>query len=166
MPGNVFSKINFPKLDFLKAVSVTLIANSGIMKMKKSNLILVSATDFFIKFLALPNFLESFSSPLKKGVGWDRKLMCFHLKIYVILFNSFSLFLLEHIGVFWMFLLLPAVEWDLTNPWKLFKPNELTWQLSFWDLRIWRWFTIIDYTLQNTLQDHMHLLHQFISLIF
>ena len=105
-----FSKISFPNLDFLKAVSVTMIANSEKMKMKKSHLILVSPTDFLKKFLPLPYFLETLSSPLKKGVGGGRKLMCFHLKIYVILYNSFCVFLLEHIDVFGMFLLLPAIK--------------------------------------------------------
>ena len=77
-----------------------MIANSEKMKTKKSHLILVSPTDFLTKFLPLPNFSETFSSPLKKGVGGDRKLMCFHLKIYVILFNSFCVFLLEYIDAF------------------------------------------------------------------
>ena len=36
--------------------------------------------------------------------------MCFHLKVYVILFNSFCVFLLEHIDAFGMFLLLPAIK--------------------------------------------------------
>ena len=43
-------------------------------------------------------------------MGWGKKLMCFHLKIYIILFNSFCVFLLEHINVFGMFLLLPAIK--------------------------------------------------------
>ena len=110
VPGRIFSKTNFPNLDFLKAVSVTMIANSGKMKMRKSHLILVSFTDFLRRSLPLPNLLETFSFPLKKGVGGDRKLMHFHLKIYVILFNSFCVFLLEHIDVFLMFLLLPAIK--------------------------------------------------------
>ena len=36
--------------------------------------------------------------------------MCFHLKIYVILFKSFCVFLLEHIDVFSMLLLLPNIK--------------------------------------------------------
>ena len=128
------------------------------MKMKKSHLILVpSSTGFLKKFIPLRKFLETLSSPLKKGVGGDRKLMCFRLKIYVILFNSFCVFLSEHIDAFWMFLLLPAIKnktiiqnktedrqsgrsssWArLTNPWKLFKPNKPTRQLSFWEFRFW-----------------------------
>ena len=87
-----------------------MIANSEKTKMKKSHLILVSPTDFLTKFLPLPNFLETFSSPFKKEVGGDRKLMCFHLKIYEILFNSFCVFLLEHIDVFSMLLLLPVIK--------------------------------------------------------
>ena len=72
--------------------------------MKKSiHLILVSPTDFAKKFLPLPNFSETLSSPLKKEKGGGRKLMCFYLKIYVILFKSFCVFLLEHIDVFGMF---------------------------------------------------------------
>ena len=111
MPGRIFSKISFPNnLDFLKAVPVTMVANSEKRKMKKSNLVLVSPTDFLKTFLPLLYFLETLSSPLKKGVGGDRKLMCFHLKIYVILFNTFCVFLLEHIDVFLTFLLLPAIK--------------------------------------------------------
>ena len=60
VPGRLFSKISFPNLDFLK--SVTMIANSKKIKMKKSHLIFVSPTDFLKKFLPLPNFLETESS--------------------------------------------------------------------------------------------------------
>ena len=42
-------------------------------------------------------------------MGEGRKL-CFQLKIYVIFFNSFCVFLLEHIDVLGMFLLLPAIK--------------------------------------------------------
>ena len=103
--------------------------------------------------------------------------MCFHLKIYV-LCNSFCVFLLERIDVFWMFLVLPAIKnktiiknktedrqsvtyssWArLTKAWKLFKPNKPTRQLRFWEFRILRWFTVIDYTVQSTPQDHIHLI--------
>ena len=171
MPVRIFSKISFPNLDFLKAVSVTMIANSEKMKMKKSHLILVSPTDFLKKFLPLPYFLETLSSPLKKGVGGGRKLMCFHLKIYVILFNSSCVFLLEHIDVFWIFLLLPTIKNKTIIQNKTEDRQSVTsssWarltnplQLSFWEFKILRWFTIIDYTLQNKLQDHT-----FISLSF
>ena len=113
-------------------------------------------------------------------MGEDRKLMSFHLKIYVILFNSFSMCLLDHIDVFLMFLLLPVIKnktiiqnktedrksvtsynWArLAIPWKLFKPNKPTRQLSSWKFEILRWFNITDYTLQNTFQDHtLHLPH-------
>ena len=115
-------------------------------------------------------------------MGGDWKLIYFHLKIYAILFNSFCAFLLEQTDVFGMFLLLPTIKKkkkkkiienktedrqsvtslqlkrDLTNPWKLFKPNKPTTHLSFWEFKILRWFAIIDYTLQNRLQDHtLHL---------
>ena len=168
-----FYKKNFPKLDFLKAVSVNMVADSAKMKMKIYHPILVSPTNFLKKFLPLANFFETLSSSLKRWVGGGRKL-CFHLKIYLKLFNSFCVFLLEHIGFFWMFLLLLAITMNtiiqnkredrqsvtsfswarLTRPWKLLKPNKPTRQLSFWEFKILRWFTIIDYTLQNTLQDH------------
>ena len=96
-----------------------MIANSEKMKTKKS----------------YPNFILSF----KKGMGWGRKLLCFHRKIYLILVNFFCVFLLEHIDVFWMFLLLPAIKskakdrqsvtssnWArLTNPWKLSNQIDL-----------------------------------------
>ena len=65
MPGTIFSKKSFPELDFLKAVSITMIANSE-MKMKKSRPILVSPTDFLKKVHPLPNFLENFFFPSKK----------------------------------------------------------------------------------------------------
>ena len=68
-----------------------MIVNSEKMKMRKSHPILASATDFLKKFLPLPSFLETVSSPIKKGVGGGEKL-CFHLKICVILFNSFCVF--------------------------------------------------------------------------
>ena len=88
--------------------------------------------------------------------------------------------LLDHIDVFLMFLLLPVIKnktiiqnktedrksvtsynWArLAIPWKLFKPNKPTRQLSSWKFEILRWFNIIDYTLQNTFQDHtLHLPH-------
>ena len=83
-----------------------MIANSEKMKMKKFHPILVSPTDFLKKIFPLAYFIETLSSTLKKWVGGGKKLMCFHLKVYVILFDSFCMFLLEHIDVFWMFLLL------------------------------------------------------------
>ena len=36
--------------------------------------------------------------------------MCFHLKIYVLFFNSIFVFLLEYIDISWMILLLPAIK--------------------------------------------------------
>ena len=100
MPRTIFAKKSFPRLDFLKAVSVTKIANSEKMKMKKSHpVISVSPTDF-LKKNSSRNILKTLSSPLKKVVGGGRKVMCFHLKIYVILLNSVCVFLLEHIDVF------------------------------------------------------------------
>ena len=77
-----------------------MIANSEKMKMKKSRPILVFPREFVKKFLLLPNFVETWCSSLKKGAEGGRKLMCFHLKIYLILFNSFCVFLLEHSDVF------------------------------------------------------------------
>ena len=38
--------------------------------------------------------------------------MRIHLKIYVIIFDSFCMLLLEHLDVFWMFLL-PLVMFDM-----------------------------------------------------
>ena len=66
VPGTIFSKKSFAKLDFLKAVPVIMKANSKKKKMKKSYPILVSHTDFLKKFLPLTNFLETLSSPLNK----------------------------------------------------------------------------------------------------
>ena len=72
--------------------------------------ILISRTDVLKTLLPLPSFLETFSSPLKKGVGGGRKLVCFNLNIYVILFNSIYVLLLEYTDIFRMFLLLPAIK--------------------------------------------------------
>ena len=77
-----------------------MIVNSEKKKMeKKSYTILVSPTDSLKNFTPtqlFPNFILRF----KQGAGGGRKLMPFHLKIYVILFNSVYVFLLEHIDVF------------------------------------------------------------------
>ena len=56
----------FLKKAFLKAVSVIVIVNIEKMEMKKSYPILVSPADFLKRFLPLPNFFETLSSPLKK----------------------------------------------------------------------------------------------------
>ena len=40
------------------------------------------------------------------------------------------------------------------KPMETLEPNELKGQLSFSEVKILWWFTIIGYTLQNTLQDH------------
>ena len=71
-----------------------MIANGEKMKMKKPYAILVSPTDF-LKNLSPTQFFWNFILPYKKGVGRVRKLMCFYLKICVILFYSFCVFLLE-----------------------------------------------------------------------
>ena len=130
---------------------VVMIANSEKMKVKKSYPILVSTPIQFFRNFILP-----------WGVGGG-ELMCFHLKVYAILFNSFCVFLLEHVNVFWIFLLLLAIKgttiiqnktedrqsatssnWArLTNPWKLFKPNKITRQLSFWEFKINNWLSTL-----------------------
>ena len=84
-------------------MSAIVIANSIKIKMKKSYPILASPTDFIEKFPPTQSF-QNFILPFKKGVGGGRKVMCFHIKISAILFNSFCVFFLEHIDVFWMFL--------------------------------------------------------------
>ena len=147
--NNFFWK-SVPKLDFLKEVSVTMIANSEKIKMKSFHSILLSRHRYFFP------------------IFWK-------------LYPRLCVLLLEHIDVFWMFLLLPVIKnkaiiqnktenrqlitsssWSsLTNPWKLFKANKPARQLSFWEFKTLGWFTIIDYTLQNTHQDHILL-----SLIF
>ena len=174
--GTIFSKKTFLALDFLKPVSVIMTDSSEKTKMKKFYLILVSPTDFLKTFLPLPIFWHVIL-PSKKGMGGGEKLMCFHLRIYLKLFNSSCVFLLEHIDVFWMFLLLSAIknktiiqnkteDWHsvtssnwvrLTNLYKVFKPSKPTRQLSFWEFKILRWLNILDYTLQNALQDHTSL---------
>ena len=176
IPRTILSKKTFLALDFLKPGSVIMIDSSEKTKMKKFYLILVSPPDFLISFLLLPIFWHVIL-PSKKGVGRGEKLMCFHLRIFLKLFNSSCVFLLEHIDVFWMFLLLPAIKnktviqnktedrqsitssnWvRLTNLYKVFKPSKPTRQLSFWEFKILRWLNILDYTLQNALQDHTSL---------
>ena len=62
----IFSIKTFLKLDFLKAVSLIMVANCQKIKMKKSYPILLSPTDFLKKFLSLANFFKTLSSNLKK----------------------------------------------------------------------------------------------------
>ena len=105
--------------------------------------------------------------------------MCIHLKIYIIIFDSFCVFFLEHFDFFKMLLLLSAmfdtvfaktqnfhfhdqIKQKTDNKlhvllsenkkpiWKLFKPNNPKGQLSFFEV-----VYNIDYTFQNTLLDHM-----------
>ena len=78
--------------------------------MRDAHPILVFPREFIKKFLPLNNFFKTLCSSLKKGVEGGRKLMCFHLKICVILFNSFCVFLLGHIDIVLMFLLLPVTK--------------------------------------------------------
>ena len=136
-------------------MSIIMIANSEKMKTKKS----------------YPNFILSF----KKGMGWGRKLMCFHRKIYLILVNFFCVFLLEHIDVFWMFLLLPAIKskakdrqsvtssnWArLTNLWKLSNQIDLQDSSVYGNSKFWGDLTwlIIHFKI------HIKIIH-FFSLIF
>ena len=73
---NHFLKKGFPKLDFLIAVSVTMIANSEKMKMKKSyppyELCISSPLPFwfpppkFLKIIPPTQFFENFIFPLHK----------------------------------------------------------------------------------------------------
>ena len=74
VPGITFSKISFPYLDLIKAVSISMIANSEKMKMKKSHLILISLTDFVKKFLPLPNVSRTFRKLYLKE--WERLEKC------------------------------------------------------------------------------------------
>ena len=136
----------------------------------------------FLKFLPPPSFFETLTYHLKRS-GRGRKLMSFHLKIYVILFNSFCVFFMRSTLMFFlMFLLLPAIKnktiiqtktedrksvtssnWErLTNPWKFFKPNKPTRQLSFWEFKILKWFYIIYYTLQDHTIHQLHFLQGFL----
>ena len=73
VPGIIFFKISFLNLDFLKSVSVTMIANSENMKIKKSHLILVSHTDFLKKFLLPTQFFGNFILLFKKRSGRGQK---------------------------------------------------------------------------------------------
>ena len=58
-----------PNLDFLKAVSVTMIAISEKMKMRKSHLILVFPTDFLKNFSPPTQFYGNFILLFKKRSG-------------------------------------------------------------------------------------------------
>ena len=71
-----------------------MIANSEKMKVKKSYPILVSTPIQFFRNFILPWGVGG------GGGGGGGELMCFHLKVYAILFNSFCVFLLEHVNVF------------------------------------------------------------------
>ena len=100
----------FPKLYFLKVVSVVMIANSKKMKIKKShpacNLWISSPLPFsfpphIFRKLALPTFSEVSFHPLKKkgGKGWGG------LETYVCpsknLSNDIWLFPRASLGIFW-----------------------------------------------------------------
>ena len=105
--------------------------------------------------------------------------MCIHVKIYVIILDSFYVLLLKHFDFFLMFLLLSTMfdivfhkifmtkqnkrqtmssifpSSENNEPiWKLFKQNKPKEQLSFLGVKILEWFTIIGYTIQNTFLDH------------
>ena len=85
-------------------MSVIIIANSNKIKMKKSYPILALPQVLLKNSPPTPQSFRNFILPFKKEVGDGRKLMCFHLKTSAILFNSFCVFFLEHIDIFWMFL--------------------------------------------------------------
>ena len=88
--------------------------------------------------------------------------MCFHLKIYVILFNSFCVFLLEHIDVFSTLLLLPDIKnktilQNKTEDRQLDHILQQSENESLWEFKILRQFNIIN--------SHFKIIH-FISLVF
>ena len=88
------------------------------MKMKKFDPILVSPYRFSEKKISpYLNFWKLYP-PLWKKI---------HLKIYMILFRSFSV-VIEHIEVFWMVLLLPAIK-NGNNIDTSHSPVERDWQV-------------------------------------
>ena len=129
----------------------------------------------FLKNSSPNHFFWNFVLSIKKEIGGRRKLMCFYRKIYVILVNSFCVFLLEHIDVFWMFLLLPAIKnktkdrksvtssnWvRLRNPWKLSNQKDLQDSSVYGNSKFWGGLTwlIIHFKM------HIKIIH-FFSLIF
>ena len=102
----------FLKKKILKTVSVTIIANSEKMRMKKIRLSMAFAfplpSSFWFpqhtpfKMLPQPNFLEISFLPFKKrgGTGRGQRTMCIHLKSYII-FHPFCVFLLENFDVYY-----------------------------------------------------------------
>ena len=99
-------------------MSVATTVNSEKMKMKKFDPILVSPYRFSEKKISpYLNFWKLYP-PLWKKI---------HLKIYMILFRSFSV-VIEHIEVFWMFLLRPAIK-NNNNIDTSHSPVERDWQV-------------------------------------
>ena len=107
--GPIFKKM-FSKLDFPKAVSVTMTTN-----IEKSpsclrplhflfRTLLIFPKDFLKNCLPYSIFRKCL--PFTNREFWKR-MMCIYLKIcVVIIFESFFVFLLEHFDVFWILLLL------------------------------------------------------------
>ena len=107
--GPIFKKM-FSKLDFPKAVSVTMTTN-----IEKSPSCLRPLHFLFRTLLIFPkDFLKNCLpySIFRKCLpftnrGFGKRMMCIYLKIcVVIIFESFFMFLLEYFDVFWILLLL------------------------------------------------------------
>ena len=76
----------FLKSFFLKAVSVTMTANSEIMKIKKNPISFWSPSQIFLKNLSPTLFFEKSIFPFKKGVRWLRKLMFSFKNLCIIIY--------------------------------------------------------------------------------
>ena len=93
-----FFKKRFSKLDFLKAVSVIIVANSEKMKMKKSHLSMTfafplpspfSPTDFFKNCSPYSVFRKFHSLPFKKRTGTWRGEENYVYLFKILIFDSF-----------------------------------------------------------------------------
>ena len=107
-----FFQKRFPKLNFLKTVSVTIITNREKMKVKKSHplynfcissfLALLLLQIDFLKNCSTTQFFGNFIPSSEKGLGGGRKLCIFIPKSD--LRNNIWLFLCVFVGAFWCFL--------------------------------------------------------------
>ena len=108
VPGTTFFEKRFLKVDFLKLVSVTMIANSEERKMKKShspyNFCIFSPLPFwfplqiFWKIVLPTQFFGNFISPLqKRGGRWVGNYVCSSKNLR----NNILPYMCVFVGAFW-----------------------------------------------------------------
>ena len=98
-----FFKKRFSKPDFLKTVLVTIIGNSHITPpygfcISSAFPVLISHTYLFKKTACPTQFCRNFISLFKKsgGTGRGQRIMCIHQIIYIIMFDSVCVLLLQY----------------------------------------------------------------------